>query len=340
MEYKAMYNQERSVLKNHIPLAAPYVIHLELTSFCNIRCEYCLHSLGRERMLQKGHIFGIMDDVVLERVYESLRTFPVPVKKVVLGGIGEPTLYKNLSEVVARIKLSSPSTKVGLITNGILLNNELANKLIEAGLDEVKVSLQGLSDEDYFEHCGAKIDFNSFLLNLQYFFKHKGENTKLYVKIPSDYLLSKTEQQYYDIFKEHCDYVSVENLTNCFELEKEKMQKFSLNADRFNIGYGRAVSVCAIPFYRMDVLCNGDISLCNAARNVGFIIDETIISDSLVDIWNGTTRKNFLLSVLRGASGDIPQICTECFCRTSFAFKADYLDDCAEEVSRRICVID
>jgi uncharacterized Fe-S cluster-containing radical SAM superfamily protein len=337
MEYKAMYSQERSVLKDHIPLESPYVIHLELTSFCNIRCEYCIHSLGREGMLQKGHVFGTMNDDTLERVYDSLRTFNVPVKKVVLGGIGEPTLYKNLAKVVLRIKESSPSTKVGLITNGILLSNELSDKLIAAGLDEVKISLQGLSDDDYFAHCGVKIDFNSYLSNLQYFFEHKGQNTKLYVKIPSDYLITKTEQQYYELFKGRCDYASIENLTNCFELERTNMQNLSLSADRFNLGSGHTVSVCAIPFYRLDVLCNGDISLCNAARNVGFIINETICKKLLIDIWNGITRKNFLLSVLRGASGDIPPICSKCFCRTSFAFQEDYLDDYAEEIYRRIC---
>lgn len=332
MEYKAIYSQDRSVLRDHVPLAAPYVIHLELTSFCNIRCEYCVHSLGREDMLKKGHVFGTMNNTVLDCVYEGLRNFPTPVKKVVLGGIGEPTLYSDLPGVVMRIKDASPSTKVGLITNGTLLSNKLADRIIAAGVDEVKVSLQGLSSEDYFVHCCTKIDFDHFLSNLSYLFEKKSEDMKLCVKIPSDYLSVTTEQEYYNLFKGRCDFASIENLTNCFELEQEKMGKFSLNDDRFLLGSGRTASVCAIPFYRLDVLCNGEISLCNAARNVGFIINENIAGHSLTEIWNGPARKDFLLSVLRGASGDIPPICRNCFCRTSFAFEADNLDDSAEEI--------
>jgi len=337
MEHKSMYSQDRNVLKDCVPLSTPYVIHLELTSHCNIQCEYCIHSEDREAMQQKGHIFGSMSEDILERIYEDLSKFPVPVKKVVLGGIGEPTLHRGLPQTVFRIKNASPETKISIITNGIMLAKALSDELINNGADEIKVSLQGLSSDDYLGHCRAKINFEQFLKNLQYLYEHKSGDMKIYVKIPSAYLTPETKQRYYDVFSDKCDYISTENLTNCFDLENDKLKHLDLNDDRFNIKHGDEIAaVCAIPFYRINVLCNGDISLCNACRHIGFLTDENILNYEFTEIWNGLARKNFLLDVLRGATGDIPHKCRNCFARSTFASEADNLDDSAEEIYKKI----
>ena len=338
MEYRAMYSQDRSLLKNEIPLNSPYVMHLELTSHCNIQCEYCIHALDREEIIQRKYVFGTMGEDILERIYSGLREFEVPVKKIVLGGVGEPTLHKNLSDITANIKTSSPSTKVGIITNGLLLSPKLSNELINAGLDEVKISLQGLNSEDYLARCGAKIDFDEFMSNLKYLYDSKGKYMKIFVKIPSNYLTHESEQKFFSLFNGHCDYASIEKLGNIFDFDEERARDLSLNThDRFGMGKISIPNVCAIIFFRINVFCDGAISLCNGKRNGAFTLPkEMFLNSSLNEIWESDARKSFLLTVLKGASGDIPALCRDCFCRTTFSFDSDYIDDCADEILERI----
>jgi MoaA/NifB/PqqE/SkfB family radical SAM enzyme len=63
------------------------------------------------------------------------------------GGFGEPLMHPNIVEMVE--KAGRVGSKVELITNGILLDADLAASLIESGLNTLWISLDGASAESY-----------------------------------------------------------------------------------------------------------------------------------------------------------------------------------------------
>jgi MoaA/NifB/PqqE/SkfB family radical SAM enzyme len=63
------------------------------------------------------------------------------------GGFGEPLMNPNIVEMVE--KAGRVGSKVELITNGILLDADLAARLINSGLNTLWVSLDGASPESY-----------------------------------------------------------------------------------------------------------------------------------------------------------------------------------------------
>lgn len=67
--------------------------------------------------------------------------------RVVLTGFGEPLLDKNLEQKIAYAH--NKGLKTYIITNGSALTNERSIKLIEAGLDEMRVSFYGDSEQTY-----------------------------------------------------------------------------------------------------------------------------------------------------------------------------------------------
>src|SRR5258708_9067462 len=78
------------------------------------------------------------------------------LQRAVLHGVGEPMLVRNLPRMVRYLK--DRGTYVLFNTNGTLLNERNGRALIEAGLDQLRVSLDAsnaksllaLRRQDYF----------------------------------------------------------------------------------------------------------------------------------------------------------------------------------------------
>lgn len=118
-------------------LTLPRSIYIEPTSRCNELCQQCPRTLlSREddRDLSYDNFRYIVDQ------------FPV-LDRVVLHGLGEPLLNKELPRMVRYLK--DRGTYVLFNSNGILLNEKRGQALIDAGLDEYRLSMDGATRETY-----------------------------------------------------------------------------------------------------------------------------------------------------------------------------------------------
>lgn len=116
--------------------AYPEAVTLFLTSRCNLRCRMCGQWGDKGITKQKA---GHQEELSLEeyrRLIDELSTFR---PNITLFG-GEPLLYKNCAELVRMLK--DKKMHVCLITNGTLLE-PYASRLVEYGLDELNISLDG-----------------------------------------------------------------------------------------------------------------------------------------------------------------------------------------------------
>jgi MoaA/NifB/PqqE/SkfB family radical SAM enzyme len=123
----------------HRPVTQLAKVYIEPTSRCNLTCRTCIRNNWDEQQ-------GDMSESVFERVIAGLRALPAP-PKVTFGGFGEPLTHPRIAEMVRLAK--SVANPVELITNGILLTQELSRRLIEAGLDVLWISLDGVTPESY-----------------------------------------------------------------------------------------------------------------------------------------------------------------------------------------------
>jgi MoaA/NifB/PqqE/SkfB family radical SAM enzyme len=88
------------------------------------------------------------------------------IERVVLHGVGEPMLVKDLPKMVRYLK--DRGTYVLFNTNGTVLNEKNGRALIEAGLDELRVSLDASNAKSYRAIRG-KDYFNRILKNVRAF---------------------------------------------------------------------------------------------------------------------------------------------------------------------------
>jgi molybdenum cofactor biosynthesis enzyme MoaA len=109
---------------------------------CNLRCRMCHFSSDESKGLAKGSItVG-----EFERIAKVL--FPKAVQ-VVIGTAAEPTIYAPLPQLVRLAKRNYRVPFVAMSTNGQLLSEELFRKALDGGLDEITISMHGITKETY-----------------------------------------------------------------------------------------------------------------------------------------------------------------------------------------------
>jgi radical SAM protein with 4Fe4S-binding SPASM domain len=115
----------------------PEELYLETTNRCNLRCRTCPQYYG---MPEESA------DLTPERVRRILSQFPT-VRRVVLHGIGEPLLNRDLVAIIAAVKRRG--AHVLFNTNGLLLRPPFVERLVRSGLDELRVSIDSASPETF-----------------------------------------------------------------------------------------------------------------------------------------------------------------------------------------------
>ena len=126
-------------------LIFPRFVSLEITEQCNLKCKHCYTSAGngKPNSLELNVIYKLIDELS-----------KYGCEFLALGG-GEPLLYSDIEKVIKYA--ISKDVEVELVSNGILFNEEMIEKLSNAGLKYVQISLDGESPETYTKVRG--IDF-------------------------------------------------------------------------------------------------------------------------------------------------------------------------------------
>ncbi|KAF0119211.1 MAG: Fe-S oxidoreductase containing radical SAM domain [Rhodospirillaceae bacterium] len=119
-------------------------ITIELTDKCNLRCSYCPKSMGIG-VTGKNMNFDLFKKVVDDALAIQ------PISRVLLVGFGEPFLYPQLEEGMRYLREKNPSMYITTTSNGTLLSEEWARKMVEVGLNQITISVNATSREQYLQ---------------------------------------------------------------------------------------------------------------------------------------------------------------------------------------------
>ena len=114
-------------------------VYVEVTNQCNLSCSICMRNVWDVQ-------YGQMSAETFERILASFQNLPQK-PELFLGGYGEPLSHPKVLEMIAQAK--EQGHRVSLITNGILLTEQVSRRLIDLHLDMLWVSLDGASPECY-----------------------------------------------------------------------------------------------------------------------------------------------------------------------------------------------
>ena len=121
-------------------------MRVSITDRCNLRCRYCMPD-GIEQV----EMAQILTYEEIKRV--CTLAAGLGIRKIKITG-GEPLVRKGCVDLVKMIKEIPGVSQVTMTTNGILLKEHL-NRLMQAGLDGVNISLDTLSRKKYQNITGT-----------------------------------------------------------------------------------------------------------------------------------------------------------------------------------------
>ncbi|HEY0582241.1 MAG TPA: radical SAM protein [Chloroflexota bacterium] len=124
------------------PLPSPVEAYFEVANRCNSKCATCPLTFSPQenaRQLSLDEFKGIVAQLP-------------DLRRAVMQGIGEPLLNRDLAPMIAHLK--ARGVYVVFNTNAALLTRRRQIELIESGLDELRVSLDGSTPETYLKVRG------------------------------------------------------------------------------------------------------------------------------------------------------------------------------------------
>ncbi len=278
----------------------PDVVRIEASGKCNFRCIHCPTGIAPNKR-------PVLDNKQFESILNQFITNDFIPRVVVLYHGGEPLLNKRLPDYIKKLKAIGVQKTV-ITTNASLLKEELAEKLILAGLDEIKTSFDGNSPEE------------SMTIRRNSQFYRDAENVRTLYKVRKN--LGKTTPKIIISNVQICSRDSLNNLkanntltlknipeylTSFFKEEKDDIE-FKSHPAMIWPGYesdgtfekvrfpSNKPKYCGSLFETISIASNGNILLCCYDLKEELVMGN-VFEDSIFSIWNSsqyrTIRDNF-----------------------------------------------
>jgi len=125
-----------------LPLESPIEAYFEVANRCNSKCVTCPLTFSPQedaKQLSLEEFRGLVDQLPA-------------LQRAVLQGIGEPLLNRDLAPMIRYLK--DRGVYVVFNTNAVLLTRRRQIELIDSGLDELRVSIDGSTPETYLRVRG------------------------------------------------------------------------------------------------------------------------------------------------------------------------------------------
>lgn len=234
---------------------------------------------------------GDMDRGLFDKILRDLKLVDT-LEEVYLHWRGEPSLSSFLPEAIQKIK-QEVNRKVIMFTNGTILNADILEKIMMAGLDSINFSLEADTNEAYENIRGANC-LNNVKKNIRLADQIRKEHqyeTKLFIYgvVLEDNMfeLLKVKQEFADVVD-------------------EVFLKYDMRKDSATRGVMK--DYCVWPFQNLLISWNGELAPCcidvNHEYKIGNVKDH-----SLQDLFEGPEFSRLRTAI---QEGNPPAICKQC----------------------------
>ena len=282
----------------NVPPGPPRV-QIQTQAGCNGRCVFC----PNEEVLKSDLEHGKMSVDLFHKIIDELAE--IPPRRVGLYMMNEPLADKRMPDFVRYVTDRIPSTKTQIITNGTYLKPERAEALIDAGLKQLKVSLQSLDPETNKKLMGYSSDkVIQNCINVQKLIKRK--RAKHFEFRVSMVVTNMNKDQIPEI-REFWDRQGVRLVTSALENRGGNIR----GAGGLNPHAMRTMGDCIRPSRDMMILSNGDVPLC-CVDGWRTVIVGNVAQQTIRDVWHGERIQAVRDALRNGNKGQLPEICVNC----------------------------
>ena len=181
-----------------IPHAYPTSVVLDITNRCNFQCPLCPTGSGKS-----GRPVGDMDSDLALQIIDECAEY---TECITFGFSGEPLLHKELLRFISAASQDGCMTK--MFTNLSVVPVGGYEALIQAGIDHIVVSLDGVNETQYsfYRKHGS---FASVIDNIKMLIQANNRLNKLCGIIEAQMLVNKSNENSLEAFVSLCDNVEI-----------------------------------------------------------------------------------------------------------------------------------
>lgn len=327
------HSHGRKILANIVPLPAPLSLTVLASSICNLQCKYCVHGSGAqwlESVQKSGRFFELKTArEMVDGLRASCEKGNPKLHRITYAGYGEPLLNPEIADIIAYTKQSQVCEEVVIVTNAVALTSELSDKLIDAGLDLMRISIQGITAKEYLEQSGRTVDIEKLAKSIQYYYRHKKTEQHVYIKIMNEQLKSEAERTaFLNMFGCCCDEIAFESLAPVLaNASEEDIDQFQKGINTNSVAQMR---ICPLPFYSLHVMTDGSIATCCYYDHAAIL--GNVCRQSVQDVWESEPYCKFLKGMLADAKCNHP-VCSGC---KAYAYTMR-IEDSIDAAQERLC---
>lgn len=280
----------RTRLETVIPLSVPFIINVDPSDTCNFQCKFCPTGDRELMKITPGRNYGAMDFDLYKKIINDICEFEKPIKVLRLYKDGEPLINPRFTDMISYAKEKKCAERIDTTTNALLLTPQKNIEIINAGLNRINISIEGINAQQYWEFSKCRIDFEKLVGNIRHLYENK-KQCEIIVKINGDVLSDEDKNKFYEIFGDIADGVYIEHIMSCwpeFELKGlEVNQDFGIYGQQI-----KEVMVCPYVFYSFSINSDGSASTCFLDWSRKMIIGDAK-NESVKSIWLGEKMKEY-----------------------------------------------
>jgi radical SAM protein with 4Fe4S-binding SPASM domain len=263
------------------PGTFPLHVDIESTNRCNLRCSMC--QIDFDSMVSGDMEMGLFKKIITECGKNRLPSLKLNYR-------GEPTIHKNLPEMI-RIAKEAGIVEVQINSNGVALNEKLAERLIDAGLDRIKFSIDGASPEVYEQI--RKVSYERVEKNVKNFVRIRNDKGKSRPGVHVQMVYMKENRsdavQYVQIWKDVVNRIGFSVYRSALRYQDPD----NISLDEHRVGPPPAATVpCSHLWQRLLITFDGTIVMCCGDQKAEMPLGN-VSEISLKDAWNSHELRRY-----------------------------------------------
>lgn len=281
--------------KHNIVSKYPEHVDVELSSACNMRCPMCYTITDNflKNVKRTNMTFDRIEKIMKECGDNN-------VFSVRLSWRGELTLNQKWIEAVKCAKKNGIK-EVSTLTNALLLTPEKFEQMLDAGLDWLTISVDGVGEE--YNKIRAPAKFDDLIIKLKKFkeIKKRKKSSKPVIKVQTIWPSIKDDpDKYFSTFRPLVDQVTCNQLVDY--LDQDNPDQIS-HAPKFD---------CHVLYQRLTIGADGKILLCYNDEFDNHVIGH-IDKDSIYNVWHGEKMQEARKIHKKNKGVETYHACSKCF---------------------------
>jgi radical SAM protein with 4Fe4S-binding SPASM domain len=291
----------------------PLLVDLELSSVCNLKCKMCYTITDEFKQKVKK---GLMDWELYTKIIDEIAGKVFALR---LSLRGEATLHKRFVDCVRYAK-EKGIPEVSVLTHGGKLEQPFFESIVEAGIDWISISIDGLKES--YDPIRKPLKFEDALRRIREMKAYKDARglVKPVIKIQGIWpAIRPNPTEYYETFAPYVDLVAYNPLIDYLRKDKEIVYE-----DNF---------ACPQLYQRIVIGSNGNVMMCSNDEDEQQEIGDAY-TQSIHEIWH--SEKLQRVRDFHNQKDGFKQVhvCTQCY------YPRKAVPDEQAKVGRRIIYIE